>query len=220
MATTRTVSACATVLLAAALLTGCDRAIEGATAVAGPDLLAAAKTGELKCTTVDAPLTQIERVDADEPTLMIPVPSGWNRLTGQDGDLLRFRMVNRDIPSVNAVPASAVAALESVGGSMEPDDIFDAERASLVNVGVSEATMKITDHEVCGLPAQTVDYEVPASDVAAAHPGVVLFVAYKTDVRTYCAGVTVQGTEPDNPTFQRDRDQIINGFQVFKPSSK
>lgn len=213
-----TASKCVAALLTSAVLitSACTRYAEDATGSAGPDLRAAAKSGELKCQQVDTPLVQIERVDGDEPTLMLPTPPGWNRVTGKDGDLLRYTMVNRKL-TANGFSATAVAALESVSDAMDPEEMFAAQRRSIATLGVSEAGMDITDHEVCGLPAQTVKYQLPVMNGIQPHPAIALFVLYQTDVRTYCAGLTVQSTAPDNLTYKRDADTIVDGFQVFSP---
>ncbi|BBX31596.1 MULTISPECIES: LpqN/LpqT family lipoprotein [Mycolicibacterium] len=212
----RTASKCAAVLLASAVLltSACTRYADDATATAGPELLAAAKSGELKCHPVDVPLVEIERVDDDEPTLKIPTPPGWNRVTGKDTDLLRYTMVNRDLSTFDFAP-TAVAALESVPDAMEADAVFAAQRKSIVGLGVPESAMDITDHELCGLPAQTVRYQVPEMNGLRPHPATALFVAYQTELRTYCAGLTIQTTAPDNLTYKRDAETILTGFQVL-----
>lgn len=211
----------AALLLASVMLAtaGCTRYAEDASATAAPDLVAAAKSGELKCTPVDAPLTEIERVDADEPTLKIPVPDGWSRVQGKDTDLLRFTMLNQNLRDRLMAPTT-VAALESVPDAMDAEDVFAAQRRSIGTMGVPESEMTITDREVCGLPAQVVEYEIPAMNGLPPHPGTALFVAYQTKVRTYCAGLTVQSTAPDNLTYKRDADMIVNGFQVLAPPKK
>jgi hypothetical protein len=210
-----TASRAAVVLTAAALvLTSCTRLAESAQPVAGPDLLAAAKTGELKCNAVDAPLITVPRVDADEPTIKIPQPSGWDRVEGRDTDLLRFTMTNKSLQNGNFSPP-IVVALESVADEMTPDEVFAAQRRSISTLGVPESAMQIDDHKVCGLPAQTVNYQLPQMGALQPHPATALFVAYRSDLRTYCAGLTVQTTAPGNLAYKRDAETMVSGFQVL-----
>ena len=206
----------ATVALAAAalVLTSCTRLAESAQPVPGPDLLAAAKIGELKCTPVDAPLITVPRVDADEPTIRIPQPPGWERVEGRDTDLLRYTMSNKSLQNGNFIP-TIVIALESVADEMTADEVFEAQRKSIAGLGVPEDAMKIDNVEICGLPAQIVNYQIPQLSVVQPHPGTALFVAYRSDLRTYCAGLTVQTTAPGNMTYKRDAETMVSGFQVL-----
>jgi hypothetical protein len=210
-----TASRTAVALAVAALaLTSCTRLAESAHPVASPELLAAAKTGELKCNPVDAPLTTVPRVDADEPTIKIPQPPGWDRVEGRDTDLLRFTMSNAALQNGNFKP-TIVVALESVADEMTPDEVFAAQRTSISTLGVPESAMQIDNHKVCGLPAQTVNYQLPQMGTVQPHPATALFVAYRSNLRTYCAGLTVQTTAPGNVTYKRDAETMVSGFQVL-----
>ncbi|WP_019972330.1 hypothetical protein [Mycobacterium sp. 141] len=209
-----TASRKAVALAAAALvLTSCTRLTDGHP-MASQDLLAAAKTGELKCNPVDAPLVTVPRVDADEPTIKIPQPPGWDRIEGRDNDLLRYTMTNKNLQNGNFSP-TIVIALESVAEAMTPDDVFAAQRKSISTLGVPESAMKVDNIKICGLPAQTVNYQLPQMGVLQPHPATALFVAYRSKLRTYCAGLTVQTTAPDNPIYKRDSEMMVSGFQVL-----
>ena len=209
-------SRCAVTLLVSAMLltTACTRFADDAHPMAGPELVAAAKSGALKCQEVDAPLVEVDRVDKDEPVLKVPSPPGWTRVTGKDTDLLRYTMINRDIATFDFAPA-AVVALESVANAMEPQAVFAAQRQSIVRLGIPESEMDITNHTLCGLPAQTVRYQAPEMGGIRPHPAEVLFVAYQSKVRTYCAGLTVQTTEPNNLTYKHQAEMMFDGFQVL-----
>ncbi|ART72029.1 hypothetical protein BTO20_28880 [Mycobacterium dioxanotrophicus] len=209
-----TASKKAVALAAAALvLTSCTHLADGHP-VASQDLLAAAKSGELKCNPVDAPLVTVPRVDADEPTIRIPQPPGWERVEGRDTDLLRYTMTNANLQNGNFKP-TIVIALESVADAMTPDEVFAAQRKSIATLGVPESAMKTENITICGLPAQTVNYQIPQMGVLQPHPAIALFVAYRSELRTYCAGLTVQTTAPDNLTYKRDSEMMVSGFQVL-----
>ena len=39
-----------------------------------------------------------------------------------------------------------------------------------------------------------------------------------TDDTTFAVTLTVQSADPDNPTYQRDAETILTGFQMLPPS--
>jgi hypothetical protein len=43
-------------------------------------------------------------------------------------------------------------------------------------------------------------------------------VVLHTVDRTYAVSVTVQTTDPENPVYQRDSEEILKGFQLLPPS--
>jgi hypothetical protein len=51
----------------------------------------------------------------------------------------------------------------------------------------------------------------------APHPGTVVIAVLHTDDATYGATVTIQTADPRNPTYQRDADTILTGFQLLPP---
>ena len=80
--------------------------------------------------------------------------------------------------------------------------------------------LRVTEHTLCGLPAATVNYQTPTMGNLAPHPGTVVIAVLHTDDMTYVASVTVQTADPQNPTYQRDADMILKGFQMLPPSQR
>lgn len=198
------------------LLTSCTRYADDAKAVAGADLLEAAGSGAGQCTTVDAPLTTIESQGAREPVLKIPQPQGWERSTRLDSEIIRFAMTNRSLIA-NAFAPTAVVTLEGAPGTEDPDVVFDSQRDALQSqLGVTG--LEATDRTLCGQPAKVMRYQMPTMGTLAPHPATVLFAVLHTDGMTYAVAVTVQTTDPDNATYKRDTDTILNGFQLLPPS--
>lgn len=198
------------------LLASCTRYADDAKAVAGPDLLKAKGADASQCGTVEVPLTTIPTVDNGDPVLKIPQPQGWERSTLMDSKLIRFAMANRSLVSENFAP-TAVVTLESAPGEEDPDVVFDSQRMSLESqLGVTG--IDVEEHTLCGLPAKIMHYQMPALGVVPSHPAMVLFAVLHTEDMTYAAAVTVQTTDPDNPTYKRDSDAILNGFQMLPPS--
>jgi hypothetical protein len=208
----------AVVVLAAVtvLMTSCTRYVGDARAVAGDDRSPVDASDASLCETVDAPLTTIPAVKDDEPLMKIPQPQGWERSTKLDSELFRFAMINRSL-ATDDFTANLVVTLESVPGMEQPNRVFESQREGLEST-FGATDLRITEHTLCGLPAETVRYLTPAMGNLAPHPGTVVIAVLHTDDATYAATVTIQTADPRNPTYQRDADTILKGFQLLPPS--
>jgi hypothetical protein len=65
-----------------------------------------------------------------------------------------------------------------------------------------------------------VQYRTPQMGSIAPHPGTVVMAVLHADGRTYAASVTIQTGDPDNPTYQRDAETILKGFQMLLPEGQ
>jgi hypothetical protein len=207
----------ATVLLAMAtvLLASCTRYIDDARAVAGSDRSTVAETEAPQCEAVDAPLTTIPTTNDDEPVMKIPQPQGWVRSTMMDSELIRFVMGNQSLVKDDFAP-NVVVTFESAPGIEDPSVVFEGERESLKSIaGASD--LHVTEHTLCGLPAETVHFRMAAIGNVPPHPAISVFAVLRTGDTTYAASVTMQSTDPGNPTYQRDSEMILTGFQLLPP---
>jgi hypothetical protein len=59
---------------------------------------------------------------------------------------------------------------------------------------------------------------MPVVGNIAPHMSMAIAGVLHTDDMTYAASVTAQATDADNPTYQRDVDTILKGFQLLPPS--
>lgn len=193
----------------------CTRVIDDARVVAAPDLGKAAATAE-DCTSVDAPLTAIPDHRDDEPVMKIPQPDGWQRVSMLDSELIRFSMRNPSLARDGFAP-TAVVTLESHPGFAEPREVFDAQHEALES-GVGATNIRITETTLCELPAETIDYITPPLGILPPHPARVLCAVLHTDDRTFAVTMTVQSADPGNPTYRRDAETILTGFQMLPPS--
>lgn len=167
------------------------------------------------CREVDAPLTDIEPVDDGEPVLRIPQPDGWERYTAMDSDLIRFTMSSVDLASDDFAP-TVVVTLESKSGIEDAADVFDAQRDSLED-GFGATDLTVSEEELCGLPAEFVEYTTPPMGAVGQLPAQVMMAVLHTDDRTYAATVTSQTKDPLNPHYQDETEQILRGFQMLAP---
>ena len=208
-------SRAATVVLmvATGLIASCTRYVDDARAVAGDDQ----STTASQCETVDVPLTTIPALKHDEPVMKIPQPQEWTRSTKLDSELIRFAMVSR-IPGTHGSAASAVVTLEKPPGIEEADVIFEMQRHALETMA-GATDLHVSEHTLCGLPAETVQYQTPQTGTLAPHAATVVIAVIHVDEWTYAATITVGSSDADNPTFKRDADMILKGFQLLPPSS-
>jgi hypothetical protein len=198
-------------LVATGLIASCTRYVDDARAVASDDQ----STTASECEVVDAPLTTIPSRNRDEPVMKIPQPQEWNRSTKMDSELVRFAMVNRD-PGEDGAVASAVVTLEKPPGVEEADVIFEMQRHALETMA-GATDLQVSEHTLCGLPAETVQYRTPETGRIDPHPATVVMAVIHVADSTYAATLTVGSDATDNPTFQRDADMILKGFQLLPP---
>ena len=208
----------ATVVLGAAtvvLVTSCTRVVSDARVVAAPDMGKAAASAS-DCTSVDAPMTPIPDKTDQEPVMKIPQPAGWERVTMMDSQLIRFTMRNEALAKDGFAP-TAVVTLESHRGVTAPQEVFAAQHDALESA-VGATDVKVTETTVCDLPAETIDYTTPPLGVLPPHPARVLTAVMQTEDTTYAMTMTVQSADPANPTYRRDAETIMSGFQLLPPS--
>lgn len=204
---------CATVAAVTLLaVPGCSKVVTG-TAARDPHVPPRKPTD---CEEVSAPLTPIDPRAAGEPQLKIPQPSGWERASMLDSDVIRFTMRNKGLVADDFMP-SAVVTLESIpGGAADAKAIFDQERAALVD-RLGATNLQISETTRCGDEAELVDYDAP--DMGRIPPRKIktLMVAAAYHETTYVATVTVQSTDPNNAVYVRDAGTVLTGFQMLPP---
>ncbi|KUI20385.1 hypothetical protein AU193_17130 [Mycobacterium sp. GA-1285] len=211
--------AAAVLLLATVPMVACTRTVDDARAVAGADLSTSADSGELdasRCEVVDEPLTTIPAKNDNEPVLKIPTPPGWVRTTMMDSELIRFAMRNDELTTQGFTP-NVVVTLESAPGMQDADVVFANMRDALES-GIGATDVRETERTLCGAPARTFDYQMPAMGSVAAHPAVALGAVLRTEGQTFAISVTAQTLDPEDPTYQRDSETILDGFQLLPPS--
>jgi hypothetical protein len=197
------------------LATACTRVIDDARVVAASDMGKAPATAS-DCTSVDAPMTRIPDHTDEEPVMSIPQPDGWERVTMMDSELIRFTMRNQSLARDGFAP-TAVVTLESHRGIAEPREVFDAQQDAL-ETAIGATNIEVTPTTVCELPAEILDYTTPPLGLLPPHPARVVTAVLHTDDTTYAVTMTVQSGDPDNPTYKRDSETILTGFQMLPPA--
>jgi probable lipoprotein LpqN len=208
------------VIVGAAALTlsaACTRVVDDARVVAAPDMGKAPATAS-DCRSVDAPMTSIQEQTDEEPVMAIPQPAGWERVTMMDSELIRFTMRNLSLVKDGFAP-TAVVTLESHRGIAEPRAVFDAQQDALEKV-VGATNLQATQTTLCELPAEIIDYMTPMLGMLPPHPAKVVTAVLHTDDTTYAMTMTVQSADADDPTYKRDAETILTGFQMLPPSGE
>jgi hypothetical protein len=211
------------IVAAAALFAapGCTRVVTGrpaASALSGADAQAPGVAAPKRsvCEEVLAPLSPIQARSPAEPVLRIPQPPGWQRASGLDSEIVRYAMSNQDLAGNGFMPTAVVTLESGPGTDKDQQKIFDQERATLSDrLGVTN--MRTTETTLCGHKAELVSYDAPAMGQIPPRKAMTLIVIAEFSGNDYAATVTVQAADPDNPTYVRDSQAILTGFQMLPP---
>ncbi len=194
---------------------GCASVVAGS-AVKAPG---AAGVKTTACATVSSPMASIESQGPGEPTLRIPQPAGWQRNRELDSQLIRYAEVNRDLVENSFAPAVTVTLESAPGTSADETAALDRERSGLIAV-LGAADLSTTPTTLCGYRAETVTYTAPPMGRIPARKATTLDVVATLHGTLYVATVTIQSTNPDNPTYADDAKTIQTGFQMLPPDAK
>ena len=175
-----------------------------------------------KCQSVSAPLSDIPTRTDQEPKLRIPVPPGWERSTMMDSEQIRFSLRNQALTADGFTP-NAVVTLQKVAGDLgKPDQILQAQQDQLTTkLNLKDVTTTATN--VCGATALSSTYTTPELKLSPKIPPIParkatsLGTVYRAGDSSYVATVTVQTIKPDDPTYIKDSEEILKGFQLIPP---
>ncbi|WNG88308.1 LpqN/LpqT family lipoprotein [Mycobacterium sp. ITM-2016-00317] len=203
----------------ALVLSACSHSVTGtAVSAVGPPPPASATDGdESLCATVDLPLEDIPAENAREPHLRIPVPDGWERNAMMDSQIIRYTIVSTDLVA-DRFATNAVVTLESARGDQTPEEVFAQNRANLETM-MGAFDLDTRSNTTCGLPSETTHYMAPPLGPAPERPIIMHAVVAEVGRTTYLATVTIQTTDPVNPRYIKESQQIVDGFQMLLPSS-
>ncbi|PWQ83870.1 hypothetical protein DKX15_21955, partial [Enterococcus faecium] len=70
---------------------------------------------------------------------------------------------------------------------------------------------------LCGLPAVRGHYMSPTIGTAGSRRAELLSAVMYTKGRTFGVAVTVQSADENDPEYQHDAAQILDGFQMLPP---
>ena len=176
-----------------------------------------------KCQAVSGELIDVPTRTDQEPKMRVPVPAGWERTTKMDSENIRFALRNQSLSADGFTP-NAVVTLQKVSADIgKPEQLLEAQNDQL-SKKLKVADMNSTPAQVCGATALATTYTAPEMKINPKIPPIPprtatsLGVVYKTGDVSYVATITVQTVKPDNPTYIKDADTIIKGFQLLPAS--
>jgi hypothetical protein len=195
-----------------------SEAAQSSSSESSPSSAAAAAGSSDECATVSAPLTAIDPHDPSEPRLSIPEPAGWERITSQDSDIIRYVIANKSLTADSFTPNVVVTLEHVTGTSFTPQDVLD-QQVSVLKSQANATDVDIKPTKTCGAPAETISYNLPAMGNVPARPARGLLVAAPFGGDTWSATLTAQAINSDDPTYQQDVTTILEGFQMVAPGS-
>jgi hypothetical protein len=165
----------------------------------------------LQCTKASASLLSIP-TDAGEPILAVPQPAGWTFTTEHNSARIRGVLTNSSLASHDFNP-TAIVTLTDVS-----DESSSAEQALAIEQGGVAQTVGHLDAQVpgtvCGFPSATITFTTDGRQETE------LIVAARDDRnKVWVATVGVQSADADNADYVRDRQTIIDGFQMGLPTT-
>ncbi|MGE2729374.1 LpqN/LpqT family lipoprotein [Mycolicibacterium vaccae] len=203
--------ACTATLLA----TGCAREITGSPVLAAGQTPGQRWLPDADCTTVEARLAEVPSLSPREPAVRIPIPAGWQRNSTMDSQVIRFALVAESLIANGFVP-NAVVTLERARGVADPRDVFEESRANLIRM-MNAADLRSENTTTCGFPAETTTFTAPPMGPVPRRSVIMHAVVAQRGNATYLVTLTIQTSNGADPTYQRDAEQIVDGFQVLLP---
>jgi hypothetical protein len=133
-----------------------------------------------------------------------------------NSEIIRFTAADPDL-TTDGFSANVVVTLEKQPAGTTSQDAFDRQRDGAVNrFGVTDVTA--SEGTVCGQPMRTLRYTIPTMGKVPPHPAMVQLVYLRVGDVPYVATVTLQSVDADNPTYQKDAQDILHGFQMLPPA--
>ncbi len=200
------------VLLFTLVAVGCTRETSE---TSGPAAAQPKATGTPSaCNLVSAPMTPIPS-RADEPHVVIPQPTGWQRESEQESEDRRFAMANGNL-RVGRI-ASASVELRTLVGHRDPATEIENMRAK-AEKDSGNRDLTATDSEVCGFPGQTFRYIRTTAGLPPAAETLLVVVVPATG-KTHEVALTTRTTHGNDPDYQRAIETILSGVQVLTPTA-
>ena len=85
-----------------------------------------------------------------------------------DSELIRLSMANEGLTN-EGLRSNVVVAFESAPGIEDPDVVFDNMLEALES-DLGATDVRVTEGTLCGLPAETIHYQMPVMGNFAPHP--------------------------------------------------
>lgn len=167
------------------------------------------------CTGPESVMVDVPARSSAEPQLRLPKPPGWIRFTQLDSELIRYSLVNESL-TVDQFAPNIVVTIEPVPSDEAPTIYTQAQQNLTRLAGATDMSTEAVT--VCGLPAERLRFRTPGIGESGLEQHVQALQIVTTSAgRSYLVSATVQTRDPDNATYQRDANLLLDGLQVLTP---
>lgn len=148
----------------------------------------------------------------DEPTIILPRPTGWEFMPSDDSPPLRGILYNRELRRHGFTPNAVVTCEELTGQVGLPSQALAKERSAVTDMfGELDTDVPGT---MAGFPSRTIGYNLQGR----AATGLLVAVQNSAD-RIWAVTLTIQTTEPDNPHYIAAKQTILDALEVRLPTA-
>ncbi|MDD7811300.1 LpqN/LpqT family lipoprotein [Mycobacterium sp. CSUR Q5927] len=148
--------------------------------------------------------------DADEPTITLPCPPGWEFMSGNDSPLVRGVLYNQELRRHGFTPNAVVTCEELTGQVGLPSQALAKEGAAVTDI-VGELDTDIPG-TVSGFASRTITYNLQGRPAT----GLIVAVQNAKD-RIWALTVTIQTTDAENPHYIAAKQAILDSLEVRLP---
>ena len=178
--------------------------------------------GSAACAVEGARTTTVDSEGNGEPTIMVPVRSGWEKFSADDipgsskmasDPAVRGIFANRDIRDNGFTPVITVTLEKYTDQTLSPEQITlnaSAQLGEIAQIGMQSTAT------TCGSNVTIADYTgVNKEDGNNGQSGTSLFTAVRGgDGNHWLASATILTTDTSNQEYQNERDALVEGFHV------
>ncbi|MCV7253490.1 MULTISPECIES: hypothetical protein [Mycobacteriaceae] len=124
---------------------------------------------------------------------------------------------NMSLQQGNYAPALTAVVGDSTN-QKTPQLLLDGSYKALTKNHTNPQLKSQQNTVVCGYPALTLNYTVDAAPGGPTQTVTALVIAPTVGAKLYTVAVTSVTTQPNDPTYQRDSQAMLNGTQVLAPT--
>lgn len=153
----------------------------------------------------------------DGPGVRVPQPPAWDSVPELITAAAPIVLRNMSLQQGNYAPALTAVVGDSTN-QKTPQLLLDGSYKALTKNHTNPQLKSQQNTVVCGYPALTLNYTVDAAPGGPTQTVTALVIAPTVGAKLYTVAVTSVTTQPNDPTYQRDSQAMLNGTQVLAPT--
>lgn len=150
--------------------------------------------------------------DVDEPTIILPLPPGWEFLPSNESPPVRGVLYNQELRRHGFTPNAVVTCEDLTGQVGLPAQALAKERAAVTTV-IGELDTDIAG-TVSGFPSRTITYNLQGRPATG-----LLIAVQNAAARIWAITVTLQTTDADNPHYIAAKQALLDSLEVRLPTA-